>query len=371
MQMNHQHARGNTMIRLHSPHAEAAISVAVHTASSLRSRLPSLAEFATHRANTALGADPNWLTVLQNGLQHDVFAVEATAEGRTCGYLPLAYVNSILFGRFLVSLPYLNSNGVVADSPDVQMLLIDRAIELADELNVRHLELRHEMPIEHPDLNGKMTTKVHMRLALPKTTDLLWKKLDTKVRNQVRKGEKSDLTVTWGGEELLGKYYAVMSQNMRDLGTPLYHRDFFREMLHTFPGQAEICLVSAGEQPIATAMLMHGRGITEVPTASSLREFNATCANMLMYRHLLDRAVERGQSVFDFGRSTLDGSTFKFKKQWGAETHPATWQYYLRSGALGEMRPENPRYQKMIRMWQRLPIRITQMIGPQIVRGIP
>ena len=129
------------MIRLRTPLSEATISVAVHTASSLRSRLPSLAEFATHRENTAIGADPNWLTVLQNGLQHDVFAVEATAEGRTCGYLPLAYVNSILFGRFLVSLPYLNSNGVVADSPDVQMLLIDRAVELADELNVRHRSL--------------------------------------------------------------------------------------------------------------------------------------------------------------------------------------------------------------------------------------
>ena len=118
-------------------------------------------------------------------------------------------------------------------------------------------------------------------------------------------------------------------------------------------------------------MLLHGNGVTEVPTASSLREYNATCANMLMYRHLLDRAIERKQAVFDFGRSTLDGATFKFKKQWGAEPTPATWQYHLRTGQLGEMRPDNPRYQRAIQVWQKLPVRVTQLIGPEIVRGIP
>lgn len=92
---------------------------------------------------------------------------------------------------------------------------------------------------------------------------------------------------------------------------------------------------------------------------------------MLMYRHLLDRAVERGQEVFDFGRSTTNGTTFKFKKQWGAETHPATWQYHLRDGDAGEMRPDNPKYQRLIRLWQRLPVPVTRLVGPMIVRGIP
>jgi serine/alanine adding enzyme len=301
-----------------------------------------------------------------------VYAIEArTADGATCGYLPLAFVSSVLFGRFLVSLPYLNSNGVIAPSPDVQTALIDRAVELADELHVKHLELRHEAPIQHTKLNGSLTSKVHMRLALPDTAEKLWKKLDTKVRNQIRKGEKSELSVTWGGRELLEPFYAVMSHNMRDLGTPIYSRGLFSSILTTFPSEAELCIVRTGEQPIAAAMLLHGPGITEVPTASSLREFNSTCANMLMYHHLLTRAIDRKQKVFDFGRSTMDGATFKFKKQWGAEPHPATWQYYLRTGPLGEMRPDNPKYQRAIQLWQKLPIRLTQLIGPEIVRGIP
>ncbi len=359
------------MIRSRTNDEPSTITIRTHAGAGLAAVNHRLATFASQTRPSALSSHPGWLSVLQRGLGHDVFAIEAMSQNATCGYLPLAFVSSMLFGKFLVSLPYLNSNGVLATAPDVQELLIRRACELADELDVRHLELRHETPIAHALLTGSMTSKVHMRMPLPDTTEKLWKKLDTKVRNQIRKGEKAELTHQWGGLELLEPFYKVLSHNMRDLGTPVYSKQFFAEILTTFPSDAEVCVLRVQETPVAAGMLLHGQGITEVPTASSLREYNSTCANMLMYRHLLDRAVERRQAIFDFGRSTLDGPTFKFKKQWGATPTPATWQYYLRSGALGEMRPENPRYQKMIRMWQRLPIRVTQAIGPSIVRGIP
>ena len=350
----------------------APFTVRVHTITSIATRSPSFAAFTAGRGPQALGRDIRWLSIFRDALRHEVYAIEAqTSHGQTCGLLPLAHVSSVLFGRYLVSLPYLNSNGVVADSPDVQQALITRAVELAEELNVRHLELRHETPIVHPALDGSLTSKVQMRMALPKSAELLWKSYDAKVRNQVRKGEKHELEVVWGGENLLDDFHAVVGHNMRDLGSPSYGRVFFSCILGTFSDRAELCLVRAGTTPIAAALLLHGPGITEVPTASSLREYNATCANMLMYRHLLDRAVERGQSVFDFGRSTLDGPTFKFKKQWGATPTPSHWQYALRGGSVGELRPDNPRYQRAIQLWKRLPVRLTQWIGPEIVRGIP
>jgi hypothetical protein len=92
---------------------------------------------------------------------------------------------------------------------------------------------------------------------------------------------------------------------------------------------------------------------------------------MLMYWHLLERAMERGQSSFDFGRSSPDSNTYRFKKQWGAEPVPANWQYYVRQGSMNDMRPDNPRYARFIRVWQRLPLAVTRRLGPWIVRGIP
>jgi len=334
-------------------------------------RLTEPADFVARSGRTSPSLHPGWLRALQRGLGHDPYCITATERGRITGILPLSHVRSLLFGRFLVGLPYLNVGGALADNTETAGALIDRAVELADRLDVRYLELRHEEPVEHRCLGERLTSKVHMRLALPETTETLWNSFKPKVRNQVRNGEKHGLSVHWGREELLGEFFAVFSRNMRDLGTPTFGKRLFRSILEEFPETAELCVVRMGRRTVAGALLAHGPGMTEVPSASSLRRYNWTNANMLMYWHLLCRAVERGQAMFDFGRSSRDSNTYRFKKQWGAEPHPAVWQYHVRRGSVGEMRPDNPRYRRMIRVWQRLPVWFTRLLGPIVVRGIP
>src|SRR5262249_37311993 len=285
--------------------------------------------------------------------------------------MSLCYVRSLLFGRYLVSLPYLNYGGALADDDRVAGLLIDRAVRLAEDLRVRYLELRHEFKFPHPALSGRQCDKVNMRMALPGTADDLWGRLASSVRNQVRKGRKNGLTVHWGSRELLPEFYDVFSRNMRDLGTPVYGRRLFAAALEQFGDRAELCVVRAEGKALASALLLHGWGVTEVPSASSLRAYNHTNANMLMYWHLLERGVQRQQSAFDFGRCSTDSSTYRFKKQWGAEPTPAEWQYHALDGGVGELRPSNPKYQRFIGWWKRLPVAWTRLLGPLIVRGIP
>jgi FemAB-related protein (PEP-CTERM system-associated) len=359
------------MISRESVIAPARVEVHIHSVDDSWRWTPRIEDFLLNRWPVPLSQHPAWMSVLRRGQRHTPYCLEAVENDETRGFLSLCYVRSLLFGRFLVSLPYVNYGGVIADDDLVAKLLIDRAVELADQLKVRYLELRHETPIAHEALADRRTDKVQMRLSLPATTDELWDSLTAKVRNQVRKGEKNGLSVTWGGEELLPGFYSVFSENMRDLGTPVYGRRLFRTILEHFPERAEICLVRAFTQPIAAGLVLHGWGVSEVPSASSLRTFNYTCANMLMYWELLKRAIEHKQQSFDFGRASRNGSTFRFKKQWGAEPFPAEWQYYTRSGSIDSMRTENPRYQKAINVWQRLPLSLTRLIGPRIVRGIP
>jgi FemAB-related protein (PEP-CTERM system-associated) len=360
------------MIRLLSYSPTVGLHVVVHPRAAIVGRLAALTEFVRHSAPLVpLSKHPAWLKILHAAMGHEPYAVEAVLGQQTFGFLPLAHVSSWLFGRFLVSLPYLNTNGVIATSADVQVQLIERAVTLAEELDARHLELRHETPVEHPDLTGELTSKVHMRLDLPNTADELWKALDPKVRNQVRKGDKQGFSVEWDGFELLDEFYTVLSENMRDLGTPVFGKALFREILGTFPNDAELCVVRNGVTPIAAALLLHGWGVTEVPTAASLKAYNPTCANMMMYWRLLVRSIERGQTQFDFGRSTTEGATYKFKKQWGAKPHPAVWQYASKDGEQPGLRPDNPRFERAIRLWQKLPVALTRLVGPAIVRGIP
>ncbi len=346
----------------------ARLEVRTHAAD-LDRHLPRLAEYL--RGRQPLSRHPGWLPALRRGLGHPVYCLEAVEAGRTVGLLPLAHVRSLLFGRFLVSLPYLNYGGPVAEGGAGAAALIDRAVALADELDVRYLELRNERAVEHPALGHRNATKVHMRLPLPGSAEELWRQLPAKVRNQVRKAEKGELTVAWGGQELLPEFYGVFAHNMRDLGTPVYGKGLFRAALDAFPGRAEICVVRAGRRAAAAALLLHGPGVSEVPSASSLRRYNPTNANMLMYWHLLARAAGRKQEVFDFGRSSEGSNTYRFKKQWGAAPSPAEWQYYLRAGTTQDVRPDNPRYRRLIAVWKRLPVALTRWLGPRIVRGVP
>jgi len=315
--------------------------------------------------------DLRWLNVLRRGLGHLPLVVEARQADRLVGLLPLALVKSPWFGRFLVSLPYVNSAGLIVQQGNIESSLIDRAARLADELKVRYLELRNERELVHAALTDKNTSKVHMRLALPPTADDLMASFKSKLRSQLKGALKHEFDVRWGSRELLDDFYQVFSRNMRDLGTPVYPRRFFAEILDEFAGDAELCVLRLGSQVAAAALLVHGRTITEVPSASSLRSLNSTGANMAMYWHLLVRAIERGQPTFDFGRSTEGSSTFKFKAQWGAQPSPAVWQYHVRQGSARAMRPDSGKFGLAIRLWQRLPLWLANAVGPAIVRGIP
>jgi FemAB-related protein (PEP-CTERM system-associated) len=347
------------------------LQVVLHGPAELPGQLPRLAAYVKENRPGLLSHHPGWLLVLQRGLGHKPYCLEVVEGGKTRGLLALSYMRSLLFGRFLVSLPYLNYGGVLADDDRAAALLIDRAVRLAREWKVRYLELRHESLHQHPELTGRSCDKVHMRLALPKMPGELWDGLHSKVRSQVRKAQKNGLTAGWGGKELLPEFHAIFSRNMRDLGTPAYGRKLFRSVLEQFGDRAEICVVRGEGKALAAALLLHGYGTTEVPSASSLRQYNHTNANMLLYWHLLERAVQRKQSYFDFGRSSADSTTFRFKKQWGALPTPAEWQYHLLSGSAGEMRTGNPKYQRLIAWWKRLPLWLTRLLGPVIVRGIP
>jgi len=291
--------------------------------------------------------DLKWHHALDQGLGHRTFLIVARDQlDQTVGFLPLTLVQSFLFGKFLVSLPYLNSGGVCTDDAQVAHALIDRAVELADQLDVKHLELRHEVPVEHPKLTVSRTDKVHMRLDLLESPESLMKAYKSKLRSQIKKCSENPFELVVGSEELLGDFYRVFATNMRDLGTPVYPEKLFRAMIHQ-------------------------NSVSQIPSASSLRDFNSTGANLWMYSKLLERAILKGSKTFDFGRSSVDSGTFKFKEQWGAKPFPAVWQYYVRKGDPAQMRPDSPSKQRLVQAWQNLPLWLANLLGPTIVRGIP
>jgi serine/alanine adding enzyme len=308
-----------------------------------------------------------WRRVFARAFGHESIYLMTGDADRVTGVLPLVYIESALFGRSLTSLPFLNYGGVVSDDEESGAELVEQAAALARERRCRHVELRH-IGRRFPSLPCRQH-KVTMHLALGEG---MWDRLDRKVRNQIRKAQKSGLTAEHGGRELLDDFYAVFARNMRDLGTPVYSSRMFDEVLATFPDGARLHVVRLDGKPVAAGLAYGHDGIVEVPWASSIRDYNALCPNHLLYWSVLEAAAAAGCHTLDFGRSTPGEGTFKFKEQWGAQAIPLHWEYRLSAGAeLPNLNPANPKYRLVIEAWKRLPLPIATTLGPHLVRSIP
>jgi len=312
-----------------------------------------------------------WKRIVERAFGHSTYYLVSESEDRRVdGVFPMVRLRSRLFGDFLVSVPYLNYGGPCAESEGGFRELMAAGSATAASLGVKHLEIRTETGTDY-GLPIK-SAKVSMRLEVPGSPDVLWKQLGTKLRSQVKRAQQEAMTVTFGREEELPAFYDVFAENMRDLGTPVYARSFFDTILRELPDATWICCVRLGAQPVAAGFLMSFGGMLEIPWASSLRRYNRLGPNMLLYWSVLQFACEHGFRVFDFGRSSPDSGTYRFKAQWGALPVPLYWHYWLREGGtLPDLTPRNPKMQLAIRAWQKLPVAVTRLIGPSIVKNLP
>ncbi|MEM6365944.1 MAG: FemAB family XrtA/PEP-CTERM system-associated protein [Planctomycetota bacterium] len=341
---------------------------------------------ANHAGIQGMHATTGLVNAICSGYRFDVHWITAARNDQMLATLPLVFQKTFLFGRYLVSLPYLNWGGIAVDdsaglengeAAKIRISLVDRAIELAEQLKVKFLELRHEQPVEHERLSSKGANKCQMRMSIAEGTEHAFARCRSTVRTQVRKGDKQEFVLDFGGAELIEDYYRVFATNMRDLGTPVFSKQLFIQFAEQMGDRAELCVVKKSQQPIACALVFHHPacgnigGLTEVPSASALRSARKTAVNTWMYWQIIQRAIERGSQTFDFGRSTPQESTYDFKRKWGAEPSPIGWQRFSSDESVDEVRPDNPKYSKAIETWQKLPLGLANLLGPSIVRGIP
>ena len=311
-----------------------------------------------------------WREVFSRVFDHESTYLAARRNGAVSGILPLVQFRSRLFGRFLVSVPFLNYGGVLASDDEAAETLVAEAHKVALRFGASHVELRHTAR-QFGDLPCR-AHKLKLTRPLPATTDALWAAVDRKVRNQVRKAQKDGLTSETGRAELIPEFYAVFSRNMRDLGTPVYPKSLFVETARVFPHELHTYVVRLGRVPVAAAIALRFKDVVIVPWASSLREHRQHCPNMLLYWTMVEAAVQQGATTFDFGRSTIGAGTHQFKLQWGAQPTPMHWEYLLLTRASApDHGPYNPKFAAAIAAWQRLPLWLANAVGPTIVRNIP
>ncbi|MEX2649898.1 MAG: FemAB family XrtA/PEP-CTERM system-associated protein [Alphaproteobacteria bacterium] len=309
-----------------------------------------------------------WKRVIEASFGHRCPFLFAERDGEIRGVLPLVDIRSRLFGHALISSGFAVYGGVAARDEEAHVALEASALALADELDADHLEMRGRVPA-HPGWQCRSDLYVTFRKALDPDPEKNLLAVPRKQRAMVRKGIKEGLASTIDADvDRLHRIYAV---SVRNLGTPVFPKRYFRNLHQEFGEDCEILTVTAGQETIASVMSFRFRDEVLPYYGGGTTRARGLAGNDFMYWEVMRRAVARGCRVFDFGRSKQGTGSFAFKKNWGFVPEPLHYAYYLRKGGdVPDVNPLNPKYRLFIAAWKRLPLPVANLIGPFIARSL-
>ena len=320
-----------------------------------------------------------WQRVIERTWQHRNYSLYAERSQEIVGVLPLFHVQSPLFGAMLISTPNAVYGGVVADDAEAQQALLKRAQELGEELQVDFLELRNppaaQSPVTtHTDPRFQLQDQLYVSFDCPITTDeeVLLKTFPRDTRRMIRQGPKHNLTAASAGAEVLDQFYKVYATSLRNLGTPVFPKRLFAEFLREFPNDSDILVIRQGEKFAGAVLSFYFRETVLPYYAGAYAEFYRTGINNFMYGELMRQSAARGFTRFDFGRSKRGTGAYEFKRGWGMQEHVLPYQVRLiKARQLPNLNPTNPKFKLLIDVWKRLPLGLTKLIGPSIVKYLP
>jgi FemAB-related protein (PEP-CTERM system-associated) len=322
-----------------------------------------------------------WKTVIEKTFGHKSYYLIAESNGNSTnpidstnpivGILPLFSIKNLLFCKSLVSLPFAAYGGILVDSREVAKQLLEKAKGITCSSGLDYLELRNrDGGIEN--LPSK-DLYVFFRREIFEDLESNMNAIPRKSRRMIRVGEKAGLTYKFGREELLPEFYEILARSYHRLGSPVFSIRLFKTLLVEWEEQVNILLVKSREgKPISGVLTLFYKDQVLPYYAGSLFEYRDLAPNDYMYWQLIKYGWENGYKLFDFGRSKVDTGSYDFKRHWGFEPEPLPYQYFLnRINEIPNLSPTNPKYQKKIEMWRKMPFWVTKMIGPHIVKYIP
>jgi FemAB-related protein (PEP-CTERM system-associated) len=322
-----------------------------------------------------------WKKAIENAYGHQCFYLIAeNPDKEIVGVLPTVSITPPLISGKLCALPFCDIGACLAIDETTEELLIKKAIDITSHRKLRTFEYRASQKISTGDETPEPLPKAHkvrMLLELPESSDTLLSNFKAKLRSQIKKSVKNGLTVELGrSDQLVDEFYDVFTCNMRDLGSPTHSKKWFSEIKNNYNEDMIISIIKHEGQPIGAGIVLFKGYMASIPWASTKREFNHLAPNMLLYWSLLQYSTDNGYKIFDFGRSSYEEGTFKFKKQWGAKPLLLIWQEFHKSGEkyISENNTNIAKISKIRPLietiWKNLPLPLTITLGSKIRKHI-
>jgi FemAB-related protein (PEP-CTERM system-associated) len=309
-----------------------------------------------------------WKRVIEKSFGHKTPYLVAKSGGDICGVLPLTHIRSTLFGSRLISNAFCVYGGPVSENSVIDEALCEYALKLGAELGVDGVEFR-ATPLSDAPATDEQSLYFTFRRTIVADNDANLKAVPRKQRAVIRKGLLNKLEPKI--EASVERMYAVYAESVRNLGTPVFSKRYFQELKAEFGDDCEILTVYEGARAVSAVMSFYFRNEVLPYYGGGLAVARDLAANDVMYWDVMRRAALRGCTIFDFGRSKIGTGAFAFKRNWGFEPVPL----HYRNIAAGSrdvkgINPLNPKYQLAINVWRQLPLPLTKIIGPMIVRSL-
>lgn len=311
-----------------------------------------------------------WKRAVERTFEYEPCYFYAESRGQITGVAPFFCVSNWLRGRSIISVPLAVYGGVCAANPQSASALLDRAKALVTERQLEFIELRERsggiLPGFHA--NPRFVTFVAELSPDPETD---WKRLPRDTRYMIRKAEKAGLRATFGLEQM-DVFYRLFAVSMRRHGTPVLPRSWFENLLRELEDQLNLLVIYQGSRPLAGVLSFVFGSMILPYYAGAVAEARRVAANNFMYWELMKSAAQRGLRRFDFGRSKKGTGAYAFKTQWHTKSATLDYQFFLANRKnVPNFSPTNPKFELATRIWQRLPLWMTMLVGPRVIRWFP
>ncbi len=311
-----------------------------------------------------------WKNTIEESYAYRPFYLLARDARGIRGVLPLFLVRNPVLGKALISSPFGVYGGILAATHPARRALYEHVQQLGHELGVDYIELRNAYP-EQCVGESNVSRYVTFTQELQPSEETLWECLPKKTRNLVRKALKTPFSIRYGVRDPR-HLHNLLVRNMRRLGTPCFPLRYFERLLANFGDMVDIREVWHDGKVMAVSLNFFFGGQMHSYHAAADTRFNSLGPNTFMYFDHLRWAGQNGFQVFDFGRSKRGTGVFEFKRHWQTTMRELPYEMLLvRRRSLPDFSPANPKFGLAIRMWQKVPLPVTRIVGPRLIRLFP
>ncbi len=310
-----------------------------------------------------------WKKVIEQSFPYKPHYYYLDVGGKIKGILPLFFINSWFSGKFLISVPFGVYGGILADNYEISKKLHKKALSIARELEVDFLELRSEKKNAITTISSELYFKFQQKLY--DDPEKNWTTLPKETRRLVRRAREHGLCTSFSRENL-NDFYHIYCSSVRNLGTPVFSKKYFKNILQSFPDSAVFSHVLFGDKIITSMLNFHFKDRVMPYYIGGLKEYFKLNSNNIMFWDVIEYGIKNNYKLVDFGRSKANTGAYHFKRHFGMKPQPLFYHYDLiKAKEKPQINPTNPSYKRMINAWKKMPLRVTKLMGPIIIRNFP